>query len=652
MKGISIFITENPNLMSFPAKKIYSSLFVAVLFLCGIAPLKAQIIFLEDFQDKNSFNDFTLVNQDGRTPDSGVAYVNDAWVRRADLEDNTDTIAVSTSWYNPVGASDDWMITPLIHIDSQSILSWRAKAQDADFPDGYQMRISTTDTARASFLSNFALFNTNGENPDWITRTVDLAAEGYTNQDVYFAFRNTSNDMFLLKVDDIMVRNPFTVDAKAVSIQVSQTGCQLGNAESVSITIENYGGAPLTNFDVTYISDDGNNPVTVTETVSATVAPGANYTYTFTQGADLSAIGAVYEFSAYVNATADGDLSNDTIDGVSTVINVESTDLATPYTSSYETVGEILGWSVEDENSDGVSWFPASGTANTGDIFFVYQYNEDATTPGDDWLFSTCLDYTAGTQYELKFYYKVGNAGGTVYPEKLKVAIGTSPDVASMTTVLENLGEVSNDFYEEHAILFDVSSSGTYYIGFHCYSDPDAFALSIDDVTVGEKLPPVAGFTTGKNELVVTFSSTSTDADSLYWVFGDGSNSSSNPVVHTYAAPGTYYVCITAINEAGQSAFCDSVMVDTTISSVALIHESEFSVFPNPTKGSLVIQLNEQVVGKSTVIVSDLIGKQLLELPVENSRITFDLSEKPEGVYFITLKVGDAELRRKILLAR
>lgn len=632
-------------------KKITTPFFAAALLLAATFPLKAQVIYLEDFQDRARYDStFTLVNLDGRTPAGGVSYVNEAWVRRADLEDNTDTIAVSTSWYDPAGSSDDWLITPLIHIDSQSVLSWRAKAQDADFPDGYQVRISTSDTAIASFLANFALFNINAEQPDWVTRTVNLADEGYANQDVYIAFRNISNDQFLLKVDDIMVRNPFPVDAKAISLQVPQTGCQLSNAETIAVTVENYGGDSLTNFDITYIVDDGNTPVSVTETVSAIVAAGSTYTYTFTQTADFSAVGVVYAVSAFVYAPGDADFSNDSLDAA-TVINVEPSDLTTPYVSSYETVGEILGWSVEDDNNDGNSWFLASGDANTGDIFFVYQYNEDGTTPGDDWLFSTCLDFTVGTEYELSFFHKVGNAQGTVYNEKLKVAIGTSPDAASMTTVLEDLGELSNDFYQEHSILFDVPSSGTYFIGFHCYSDPDAFVLSIDDVTVGEKQPPVAGFTTSTNELQVTFASTSVDADSLYWDFDDGSNSSSNPVIHTFPAPGTYYVCLTAFNTAGQDTYCDSVTVtEDTIIGVALIDESEFSVFPNPTQGALVAQMNRQVVGKSTIIVSDMIGKKVMAVQVDRERITFDLSENPEGVYFILLQAGDTQLRRKIVL--
>lgn len=714
---------------AFLKRAVSPTLLFALAFLFS-ASLKAQVIFSQDFQTPGRFP-FTTRNLDGRTPAANVSFVDSAWVRDNDLDDPTDTVAVSTSWYDPAGAANDWMISPMIHIDSQSILSWEAKAQDADFPDGYEVRISTTDTAIASFLANFALFNINAENPDWTTRKVDLASKGYANQDIYIAFRNVSIDMFLLKIDDIVVRNPYAIDAKAISLQVPVTGCQLGAAEPISVTVENFGTGDLTNFNLTYVVDDGTNPpVTVTETVTDTVDPGETFTYTFTQGANLSTQGALYDISAYVSATADGDLTNDSLD-VAVVGNVPPVDIAAgAYTSSFETVGEFLGWSTEDVNNDQVSWFLASGNAHTGDNFFIYQYNQDATTAANDWLFSTCLDLEAGEQYELKFFNSVGNSGGTVFNEKLKVAIGTSADASAMTTVLQDLGELTNDFYEETSIVFTVPSNGVYYIGFHCYSDADKFFLAIDDVTVGVQLPPVANFTTSKdqlevtfvststggadslswdfgdggtastnnpvhtyaaagtyyvcltafneagsdtfcdsvevsaggnvpvanfnashNGLVVTFTSTSSDADSLYWDFDDGGASTANPVTHTFNTPGTYNVCLTAVNNFGSDTYCDSVEVDTT-TGIVLINESEFSVFPNPTRGTLVVQLNEKVIGEATLTVTDLAGKETLNIPVSNARMQLDLSDMAEGVYFIRLQAGETQLRRKVVLAR
>lgn len=81
------------------------------------------------------------------------------------------------------------------------------------------MRISVLGDTVADFLANTALFSTAAENATWTNRFVDLDALGYTNQTVYIAFRNNSNDKFLLHIDDVKVDNVVIPDAALKSIK-------------------------------------------------------------------------------------------------------------------------------------------------------------------------------------------------------------------------------------------------------------------------------------------------------------------------------------------------------------------------------------------------------------------------------------------------
>ncbi|MBL4716825.1 MAG: choice-of-anchor J domain-containing protein, partial [Bacteroidia bacterium] len=179
--------------MKKPTTSRRSSL-LAILFIFSYLSTTAQTIFFEDFQNGMPGN-FTLYDQDSLTPDAGVSFVNKAWVIK---NESTDSVVVSTLWYNPIGTADDWLVTPAIVLTSDNILSWEARAENAAWPDGYEVRISTLSNSIADFLSNPPLFSIAGENVTWTERFINLGDSGYANQTVYIAFRNNSTDMFLL----------------------------------------------------------------------------------------------------------------------------------------------------------------------------------------------------------------------------------------------------------------------------------------------------------------------------------------------------------------------------------------------------------------------------------------------------------------------
>jgi PKD repeat protein len=72
---------------------------------------------------------------------------------------------------------------------------------------------------------------------------------------------------------------------------------------------------------------------------------------------------------------------------------------------------------------------------------------------------------------------------------------------------------------------------------------------------------PSASFEFTATELTVSFSNTSSNATSYTWTFGDGNSSTEENPSHTYAAPGTYTVVLTANNDEGSATTNSSVSV-------------------------------------------------------------------------------------------
>jgi hypothetical protein len=166
--------------------------------------LQATEVFSEDFQGQSIPGTWTLHDEDGRTPAAQVAFIDAAWVA-SDFAQAGEFTAVSTSFYNPVGASDDWMVTPAIDLSgaTNAKLRFLARSQDGNFRDSYEVHVNTTGPDVADFAAA-AVLTVTDEFPTDFPRIVDLSAfDG--NATVFIAIRNVSDDRYVLHVDDFRV---------------------------------------------------------------------------------------------------------------------------------------------------------------------------------------------------------------------------------------------------------------------------------------------------------------------------------------------------------------------------------------------------------------------------------------------------------------
>jgi len=176
--------------------------------------------FFEDFQGGVMPAGWLLVDNDGLTPDPNVAQFTDAWIVAEDFDNAGDFVAMSTSWYSPPGTADDWIITPDIPIGPSKELTWRAEAQDPNFPDGYNVHVSTTGQSLAGCQAGPQVFSIAAETGGvWTGRSVDLSS--FDGQTVNICFQNNSNDQFILMIDDIGVSSIVvtTTDAAVTAVE-------------------------------------------------------------------------------------------------------------------------------------------------------------------------------------------------------------------------------------------------------------------------------------------------------------------------------------------------------------------------------------------------------------------------------------------------
>ena len=165
-------------------------------------------LFADDFETGDFSAGWTVNDVDMQMPAMDVAFVDDAWIVGNQLDGGmagANLAAISTSWYAVAGVSDDWLISPQIMAGPNTRVYWEARTANPNFPDGYELRISTAGIDPADFLANAELFSVVAEEPSYTPHFVDLAPAGYMAQPVHLAWRNVTSDGALLAVDNVYV---------------------------------------------------------------------------------------------------------------------------------------------------------------------------------------------------------------------------------------------------------------------------------------------------------------------------------------------------------------------------------------------------------------------------------------------------------------
>ena len=146
-----------------------------------------------------------------------------------------------------------------------------------------------------------------GENATYtFTATADMGTLGTTYS--ISAQTNLVGDEFIPN-DGITKEVTFLQpdDVGVISIDSPSSGFGLSDAESVTVTVENFGGEPQTDIPVFYTLDGG---AAVNETVPGPLNTGETTQHTFAGTVDLSTLGT-YEFTAGTELVGDSDESND-----------------------------------------------------------------------------------------------------------------------------------------------------------------------------------------------------------------------------------------------------------------------------------------------------------------------------------------------------
>ncbi len=352
-------------------KKILFSL----LAIASFSVAKAQILWSEDFTSVTPPAlpaNWVQINGDGLTVATNLNAFNFGTLGAVTCNagGTHGKAACMTSWYSPVGISDDWLITPAFTPIAGHYLVWDvASAEAAPYQEGYEIRVSTTAGTTAASFAGTPLLSIGAENAFWYTRIVDLSA--YAGQNIRIAFHDNSNDKDRAYFDNISVRTLPASSAKMTAVSPLATDASafgtVGSNKTLSCTIQNTGLSAMTSYTINY--KDGANPV-VSQTVSGSVTSFAYNSTTFTTQYNIASAGA-HNLKVWVTLAGDTDHSDDTL--TTTITGVSFMPARSVVME--EPTGTWCGWCVR-----GVVYMDSIYKAHPNDVVPISVHNGDPMT--------------------------------------------------------------------------------------------------------------------------------------------------------------------------------------------------------------------------------------------------------------------------------
>jgi len=207
---------------------------------------------------------------------------------------------------------------------------------------------------------------------------------------------------------------------------------------------------------------------------------------------------------------------------------------------------------------------------------------------------------------------------------------------AGLDSVVWNYGDGSTD--TGLTTLHTYTATGTYTVCATAYS-PCGNNIYCNTIVVTCLAPSIASFTdTGSQTIGFTYTGTTVGIDSVVWSYGDGSMDTGMIAFHTYAASGSYTVCVTVYTSCGSDTSCSDIVVIGL--GVPIISLANVQVFPNPTTNELHVN---GILQNASYRLLDVAGQCIQQGVLKYGSNTLSMKTVAAGVYILEMTGSNGE---------
>lgn len=137
-------------------------------------------------------------------------------------------------------------------------------------------------------------------------------------------------------------------------------------------------------------------------------------------------------------------------------------------------------------------------------------------------------------------------------------------------------------------------------------------------------------------------------ADYFTWDFGDQTTSNLQNPWHVYSDTGDFFISLLSSNFCGIA--WNSTMIHVSPAGISSLNAIDLSVFvyPNPSSGKIQVTSTKYQV--SRLEVYNLLGEKIYFTDYQILQSPIDLSQKPDGLYFLKIKTDKGIISKKMVL--
>lgn len=236
----------------------------------------------------------------------------------------------------------------------------------------------------------------------------------------------------------------------------------------------------------------------------------------------------------------------------------------------------------------------------------------------------------------------------------LNVDLGPDSSICSSQPILLDAGNPGSTYSWSTLATtqtITVTQPGTYTVVVQdtmgC-SDTDQVTFTLSQVVTAAFAAPATAPLFQKVQFV---DQSSTAATSWFWEFGDGGTSTAQNPTHAFLGMGDWVVCLTASNGICADTICDTITITQPIAVDPEKIAAGISVYPNPTNGEFLVELDLPLGVEAEISVVDLHGRKLKNLvPSQGRKAKMDITDLPPAVYYLRLRFGNNESIKKKLV--